>query len=77
MTHKLALLLLGLAQQLGEGGEAGHRQLLHENAHQVLQSPPFKTTTLHITPTNPCESSIVDKLHCNNLDFLLAFLQTD
>ena len=35
MTHKLALLLLGLAQQLGEGGEAGHRQLLHENAHQV------------------------------------------
>ena len=38
MTHKLALLLLGLAQQLGEGGEAGHRQLLHENAHQVLQT---------------------------------------
>ena len=38
MTHKLALLLLGLAQQLGEGGEAGHRQLLHENAHQVRQN---------------------------------------
>ena len=40
MTHKLALLLLGPAQQLGEGGEAGHRQLLHENAHQVRHRGP-------------------------------------